>query len=262
MSVSVVVVADSADSASPIPGLVHQTGPAKILHPRHFEAVRTFRQLNSEMSHYFFDDEQLDDYMAENWSKTDIYSVFQRSLVPQMRADIFRYCVVFDRGGYYLDINKTITRPLKELQDPSAHALISFERNDATIFPDPDVAEHLAHPGKAVLQWAFGFAPQHPILELAIRRIERAAHHFEAQVSSVRDAVVMFTGPGVFTAALRDHVQHRGPHGISQAGIDFSGSGVFRVEGSNLTPESRTHYTQMPSQYILGPPFDRADFSE
>ena len=235
-----------------IPRQLFQTGPSALLHPKHFEAIVNLRARNSQLSHYFLDDQRADEYMADQWGDRPIYSVYQRSLIPQMRADIFRYCIVFDRGGYYLDINKSVAEPLESFHDASHDGLISFERNPATIFPPPEAASHLAHPRNVVLQWAFGFSPRHPVLADTIALIEQASPYFQGDMDSVSQAVVMFTGPGAFTSAVRNFVAAQGSESIAQAGVDFHGGGTLRVPGSNLMPQTGTHYTQLEAGPILG----------
>jgi hypothetical protein len=78
-----------------------------------------------------------------------------------MKTDIFRYCLMADRGGFYFDISKGCTVPLRTLCGPDAEALIAFEPHPSPIPCPAEVAPHLRHPDKLLLQWGFSFAPGH-----------------------------------------------------------------------------------------------------
>ena len=53
--------------------------------------------------------------------------VYQMSKFGQMRVDIFRYCILFERGGYYFDISKAYSESLDNLSNPNTEAVISYE---------------------------------------------------------------------------------------------------------------------------------------
>lgn len=236
---------------TPIPLHLYQTASSRLVHPLHMKELERVRDLNPALTRLFFDDGSMNQYMSEHWVQHPIFEVFTRSLVPQMRADIFRYCIVFDRGGFYLDVNKSTGVGFAELVEPGKSGLISFERNIATTAPDISEGKALIHPTHVVLQWAFGFVAGHEILRLAINRIVESVPFFAGEVESVPHAVVAFTGPGVFTAAVRSYARDSAMLDVSQAGIDFDGAGVFRVRGSNLSPGPSRHYTELGKQKIL-----------
>ena len=247
------VDADAAQ-ASPgaIPAQVLQTAPSRSIHREHAAAIYRFRDLNRDLSHRLFDQEQTDSYMANAWGHHPILPVYERALFGQIKADIFRYCIVFDQGGYYLDINKAIMQPLRDLHSAEDHALWSFEKNAAMVFPDPTVAGRLAHPEKLILQWGFGFSPQHPILELAIDRIvETSAYFGSREFNRILPTVVMFTGPGALTWAVRKYLSRRAPSGVAQHPPDFAETGITRLPKSDIAFQGAKHYSKFKHHRVL-----------
>ena len=53
--------------------------------------------------------------MQERWGSHPIGDLYQRAQFGVMQADLFRYCMIHDRGGFYLDINKILIVPLRTL---------------------------------------------------------------------------------------------------------------------------------------------------
>lgn len=243
-----------------IPAQVVQTAPTRWIHREHAEAITRFRDLNPDLRHVVFDQEKTDAYMATAWGDHPIYSVYDRALFGQMKADIFRYCVVFDQGGYYLDINKAIMRRLRELHSAEDHALWSFEKNGAIVFPEKPVVPRLLHPEKLILQWGFGFAPQHPVLQLVIDRIVQTSEYFGSkEFNRILPTVVMFTGPGAFTWAVRKYLSRKTSSGVAQHPPDFSETGITRLHRSDFAFQGAKHYskykhTRVLREESLGPP--------
>lgn len=240
-------------AGSKIPSHLIQTAPSRILDVEHFREVSEFRQHNSDLDHTWFDDADINRYMATSWAHHPIKSIFDRALFPQMKSDIFRYCYVFENGGFYLDANKTVRSKLTSLVLPESDGLISYEKNYSVVFPDTDVAPHFDFPQNVVLQWCFGFAPQHAVLDTVIARIVELEPFFVNRVfTRVTSAVVAFTGPGVFTWALRKVAGHPGGLSrISQVGPDFDDRGQLRLKNSEAVFGGRLHYTKYKDRPIL-----------
>ena len=59
----------------------------------------------------------MEDYMKNNWKNNSIYEVFKNSLVGPLKTDIFRYCILYERGGYYFDISRGCKIPRNWLDE-------------------------------------------------------------------------------------------------------------------------------------------------
>jgi len=238
-----------------IPPIVYHTAESRGIHPQHAKSLEEFRVQNRELSFVLFDGAARDSYMQEHWSNHPIYDVYRRALFGQMRADIFRYCIVFERGGYYFDYNKGCSVPLTSLHEPDAEGLITAESNYVTLFPHADAATHLSHPFNLYAQWGFGFRPEHPLLETAINRIVEIEPHFRDEVFPVpKEGVLTLTATGLFTDAVRTYVSEYGAQDLTQTGTDFNGHGIFRLRGSKIALRSASHYSKQRSQLIIQAP--------
>lgn len=221
--------------AGKIPPILVQTWEDCLFGKNHLLEMSKFRDLNPELSFVIWDRDQRENYLREKWGDHPIFEIYKRSLFGPMKADIFRYCLMADRGGFYFDISKGCAVPLRTMFGPEAEALITFEPHDSPLPCDAAVAPHLLHPGKLFLQWAFGFAPGHPIPLQTIANICEEYPRYKGKTYSYpKDAIRELTGPIMFTRSVRE-VYGRGPlPNVVQAGIDFDGHGIFALKGSKV----------------------------
>ena len=86
-----------------IPLHIYQTWHTKDLPPKMQECVQKLKELNPEFEHHLFDDNDCADFIKNNFDK-DVYDAYN-SLIPRAyKADLWRYCILYKRGGIYLDI--------------------------------------------------------------------------------------------------------------------------------------------------------------
>jgi mannosyltransferase OCH1-like enzyme len=238
--------------ASKIPPVVIQTWEDRLFGKTHLREMATFRALNPELSFELWDRDQRLAYMQEHWGKHAIFPIYQKSLFGPMRTDIFRYCLMADRGGFYFDISKGCTVPLKTLYGAETEALITFEPHLSPLACESAISPHLLHPDKLLLQWGFGFAPGHPIPLQTIANICAEYPRYQGKVFAFpKDAIRELTGPIMFTRSVRE-VYARGPlANVVQAGIDFNGHGVFALKGSKVRYMTAPAYTKAKHQPIV-----------
>ena len=238
-----------------IPRVVYQTAESRSVHPTHAKSIAEFRGLNPDLAFHMFDVAERDTYMHSTWSGHGILDVYERAVFGQMKADIFRYCVVFERGGYYFDFNKGCATPLKSLHPPMAEGLVSYETNPELIFPETPLATELQNPFNLVVQWAFGFRKNHPFLEMLIERIVEIEPFFRDKVfQHTKAAILTASGPGIFTSVLRECVRQNGLGSIKEAGEDFNGTGIFRLRGSKFLQSARDDYGKLNNQIVIHGP--------
>ena len=103
------------DAARLIPNQLFQTWKSSIFDDGHANLLREFRNHNPEISFRFYDDKKMNSYMEEKWGNHPIFTVFSNTKVGAARADIWRYCILFDEGGIYLDIDSLILFKLIEI---------------------------------------------------------------------------------------------------------------------------------------------------
>jgi len=170
----------------------------------------------------------------------------------QVKADIWRYCIVWEQGGDYLDINKAINTDLRLVRTPEATGLLSIERNSSIILRDDPTLGGLAYPEKVAQRWWFGFEPRHPMLYYTINRVVSLSVFFEERVfDKALGAVVAFNGPGAFTWAVRKFFSTSTGRGVAQLTPDFNGLGVTRLPGADSAFSGIKNYSKWTNCHIL-----------
>lgn len=235
-----------------IPAKVFQTWETRNLTRRLHRSVSQFRLLNPELSFKLFDAEARDAYMEEHWSHRAIFSVYKDAKFGPLKADVFRYCILFEQGGFYFDISKGVTRPLREFIEPDSSELLSSEGNLSHREAPKHLVGRLRNPRHLVAQWGFGFAPRHRILELQIQSIEnRQGAYRNRSYINPKAAILEFSGPLPFTDSVWAFLSESPTHRINQTDVDFDRSGVYSLPGSAGRYRQSASYVHSPASQIL-----------
>jgi hypothetical protein len=121
------------------------------------------------------------------------------------RADLFRYLLMYQCGGVYLDIKSTIYKPLDEVLRPDDQYILSQWRNKLGetyqgwgLYPD------LSHfPGGEFQQWHIVARPQHPFLKSVIANVLRNIESYRPYNQGVgKIGVLRTTGPVAYTLSI------------------------------------------------------------
>ena len=65
--------------------------------------VSRLKRHNHEFKHHLYDDDDCRDFIADHFDST-VVNAFDSLLPGAYKADLWRYCILYIRGGIYLDI--------------------------------------------------------------------------------------------------------------------------------------------------------------
>lgn len=144
--------------------------------------IRTWRQ-HDGFKLRLFDDIKAKEFILKNFDKRT-YDAFCKCAIPAMKADFFRYCALYVKGGLYTDIDialkpKGITDLRDLINSVGAGFLMRRHRAIANDF-------------------IFIRRAKHPLLE---KVIEKAIYNIENETSN---SVWHVTGPGIMTKFFRN----------------------------------------------------------
>lgn len=186
-----------------IPSTVYQTWTAGGFGRSHRATIRALRKRNASFSFVFYDDAMIEDYMERYYGDHPIHDVFKNAQFGALRTDIWRYALLYERGGIYIDISKSIDLPLARLLTPIAPALISWEGKASPFEPSARARSVLQHPDNILLNWALMFAPRHPLLKRVIDGIvDKYPDYRGIAFREPKQAILDFTGPHHLTECL------------------------------------------------------------
>ena len=190
-------LASSVPAERHIPRVIYQTWVSKIV-PIGIQIVRS-RMLSRNPGYkvIMFDDADIDAYVSKHYSGSDTERAF-RKLAGAARADLWRYLVLYNNGGVYLDLDSEIVVSLDELIKDDDTAIITREGT-----------RHF------MVQWMLIFGPRHPILkrviELSVRSILDGPQVPEGVTLSIDSyqyhPILYQAGPPIFNRAVDDVVR-------------------------------------------------------
>lgn len=192
----------------PVPKQIFQTFKTKKLPLITRYHIWNMKRKNPEYVYFFYDDQDIEKFLTEEFPSSYI-EAYHKLTIGAAKADFFRYAVLYKKGGVYLDIDSTITKPLKRLIKEEDEAIISMERHE-----------------NLYVQWGLIFSKNHPflkkVLELMLDNIEN--HRYPNNIHAT-------TGPTVFSEGIRQALQEDPniPYTLFD-GIEFHGYLKFKYK--------------------------------
>jgi len=86
-----------------IPQNIYQTWHSKSIPPLMYRAICKIRKHNPRFSYKLFDDNECREFIKNNF-KSDVLYAYDSLIPGAYKADLWRYCILFIKGGIYLDI--------------------------------------------------------------------------------------------------------------------------------------------------------------
>lgn len=167
---------------------IYQTWKTQNL-PKRIEKLHSImRAKNPNYEHIIYTDDQMNDYMLANCDN-ELYRIFKKLNHIVAKADLWRYTILFNNGGIYLDIDSQINRPLDELIQSNDNAIITAENNE-----------------NLFVQWALLFEKNHIILEKTLNNIMRDVHENRNQFDHHALTVVNYAKAIFQVLEQHDHV--------------------------------------------------------
>ena len=97
-----------------IPLTIYQTWSTHNVPPEMYKVIMKNLKANPCFDYYLYDDEDCYDFIKNNFS-LEVLTAFE-SLVPgAYKADLWRYCMLYKKGGVYLDVRFQIIENLKSV---------------------------------------------------------------------------------------------------------------------------------------------------
>ena len=155
--------------------------------PKLVKAIKSWLKYANTFKYKFYNNAMCDYFIKNNFDDK-IYNAY--SLLPMgvMKADLWRYCIIYKYGGIYADTDTVC------LFNP--HIFI----NDSLLTIVPENETHLC-------QWVFSAPPNSPILksiiDLSVERILNTPIKGE-------HIIHYLTGPNVFTHGIEKYLKENG----------------------------------------------------
>jgi mannosyltransferase OCH1-like enzyme len=190
-----------------IPKIIHQTIPDKAnLDDLISKNIQHLKSINQHWDYCLYDDKDCARFIADRYG-TVMLSYYE-SINPMYgaaRADLFRYLLIYEYGGVYLDIKSTIVDPLDDvLRQDDVYLLSKWQNRPGQDYegwgiynPSIDGVE------SEYQQWYIAAAPRHPFLKAVIEKVRHNIDSYNPFTDGVgKNGVMKLTGPIAYTSAI------------------------------------------------------------
>lgn len=191
-----------------IPKIIHQiyTRGWQILPDEIKLQINVLRQKNPDWDYRFYDEKNIIQYINTYFGR-EMLALYLR-INPEygaVKADLFRYLVIYNEGGVYLDIKSFCSRPLNEIISDDAELILCHWDNG----PSGEDHKKGLHPELADLkqgeyqQWNIIAAPHSPYLKSVIREVTDRLRGYKPWKWGVgMRGVLRTSGPVAYTLAM------------------------------------------------------------
>ena len=146
-------------------------------------------QRYSDFKYHFFDDSMCWEFICAHFD-TRVQQAYQKLPMAVMKADLWRYCVIYIYGGIYADTDAVCAGEPHIFLQHNAHLVLG-----------PENSCHLC-------QWTFAAPAGSPVLKTIIDlSVDKILQCVEIKGEHI---IHILTGPGVFTEGVERYLQNEG----------------------------------------------------
>lgn len=111
-----------------IPKIIYKTGPfaSKDLPIEIQNLFRNILENNLDFEMIYFDDNQCEDFISNNFDDR-VLDAYNRLVPSAYKADLFRYCLLYQNGGVWSDLTQKFYEPIENFIDFKKDKLILVE---------------------------------------------------------------------------------------------------------------------------------------
>ena len=227
-----------------IPNIIHQTFISTKLPIEITNIIINNKKICSNCEFRFYDDNDCDIFIKNNFEEK-IYNAYKsiNDVYGAMKADFFRYCVLYKIGGIYLDIKSIIKTPIFKILNKDDICLLDIPRNDL---------EQWRINSPTYEQWLLIFAPNHPyLLEMINTMVNYIEIKYEPKINNnkiinTKQKILFITGPDSFTLVINKYIKNNDNQNLHRS-INYNH--YFVVKSSEnyknmYTIHNKKHYSK------------------
>jgi hypothetical protein len=152
---------------------------------------------NKGYEHRYYNDYDAGQLILKDYGP-DWYDLFNTVPLGVIRADIFRYLVIYKYGGIYSDIDTVCKIPIDNwITGPD-----KYKKDYSAIFAAEIVGKDILI-GDRICQWTFAATPNHPIFKNIVDNVYNALKTIKwDEVTDMVEAIHYVTGPNIFSYSV------------------------------------------------------------
>ncbi len=196
-----------------IPKIIHQTvEDIQQILPEYEDNRREMSRVNPNWDLQLYTAEDREEFIRSAYGK-DVLSAYMSidSRYGAARADFFRYLVIFEMGGLYLDIKATATKNLSAVitdEDTFITAQWPYEIDGIDI---TSIGAHNDLGFREYQSWFILAAPRHEVLEQVVKNVLNNLTRYNPFTCGVgKMGVLRTTGPIAYSKVVHQYIQSTG----------------------------------------------------
>jgi len=222
-----------------IPFIVHQTFYTTKFPQQIIEIIQNNKKMCPNYKFIFYDDEDCIKFIKTYFDERT-YNAYMmlNNCYGAMKADFFRYCVLYKIGGVYLDIKSKINIPLKQIISPEDSCILDIPRNDL---------EPWRKKCPTYEQWLLMFEPNHPYLnEMIQQMVTNIENKYEPQIPGYpfltsKQKILQLTGPDALARAINTCITN---NIVKHRNINYNKYFTIAFENYQSIYITKKHYSQ------------------
>eukprot|EP00879_Flechtneria_rotunda_P017138 GHRR01017948.1.p1 GENE.GHRR01017948.1~~GHRR01017948.1.p1 ORF type:complete len:440 (+),score=114.38 GHRR01017948.1:815-2134(+) len=209
-----------------IPKLIHMTTRDKhLLAPHQILSMLSWGRYHKGYTLLLYDDSDIAAYMEHFYPA--FMPVYKQLKTPVEKSDAWRYHVLCGHGGIYADTDTICARPFAQWLNFSTVSEPGLVVGVENRFYSQEEAEEASYVHKIqITQWTMASKRSHPVvcrMGTAIKAVveQEAADGQQLEQERGHDAAILLrTGPGIWTSEINSYLQQMGgsPEAVAEGG--------------------------------------------
>jgi mannosyltransferase OCH1-like enzyme len=176
-----------------IPKKIFQTWENSDIEPEFQEIINKWKDNNPDFEYIFYDSTQREAFIKEYFDE-NVFIAYDKIGPGAFKCDLWRYCVLYIYGGFYVDIDVLCIGNLNDIIDTDIEFIVPIDLN---------LDGNRQREGQHNLACGFiGSVPNSPILIDAINRIV-----FNVESNIICASILDFSGPGLLGRAVNKYLK-------------------------------------------------------
>ena len=165
------------------------------------ENIKNIKRVNPDWEYKLFNDQEQEQYIQNNYGKV-IWNAYQKinPFYGAARSDFFRYLLLYQEGGLWLDIKSSVTKPLDRIVNEDY--IMSFwgpTKKNWGLHPEFDAENGV----KELVQFFILTKPRHPFLRHVIDQTVDNINNYSVEKFGIgKHGVLKVTGPIMYTNTI------------------------------------------------------------
>lgn len=231
-----------------IPQVVHQSYPSKTLPIEIQNNIDLLKSINPNWKFKLYDDHDIQAYIETYFPK--LVGIYKK-INPKYgaaRVDFFRYLLIYNEGGIYLDIKSSLSKPLNEIIHADDKYLLSHWQNDTgQPYEKSGFYVDLKNKFGEFQQWHIASVKGHPFLKAVIENVCNNIKNYSPFLHHTGEiGVLRVTGPIAYTMAITKHLEYY-PHRLVRSNVELNF--VYSIFTTNRAHKHhflfKTHYSKL-----------------